>query len=196
MGVNFGQRPMLVFWESTRTCLLTCKQCRAEAMAQPAPGELPAAEGLRFIERLTEFGRPYPVLILTGGGVLVRADAFDLVAHARQLGIPVGVAPSVTPKLTDEAIRRLAGLGVHMVSISLDGATAATHERIRRVPGHYDETVRAVRRLVDAGLSVQVNTVVMRENVAELPVLAQLLQEVRAHVWEVSPSDAAKRWPP
>lgn len=185
MGVNFDQRPMLVFWESTRACLLACKHCRAEAMPHPAPGELSAAEGLRFIESLTGFGRPYPVLILTGGDVLMRPDAFDLVTHARHLRISVGIAPSVTPKLTDEAIRRLADLGVNMVSISLDGATAATHERIRGVAEHYEATVRALRRLVDAGLTVQVNTVVMRENVTELPALAQLLQEVGVHVWEV-----------
>ena len=185
MNVNFSERPMLVFWESTRACLLACKHCRAEAVARPAPGELSPDEGLRLIESLTEFGRPYPVLILTGGDVLMRTDAFDLIARARERGIPVGVAPSVTPRLTDDAMRRLAALGVNMVSISLDGATAATHERIRGVPGHYDSTVRAIRRLVDAGLNVQVNSVVMRENVAELPALAELLQEVHAHVWEV-----------
>ncbi len=185
MGVNFDQRPMLVFWEATRACLLACKHCRAEAMPHPAPGELSSAEGLRFIESLTAFGRPYPVLILTGGDVLMRSDAFDLVTHARQLGLPVGVAPSVTPKLTDAAIGRLADLGVHIVSISLDGATASTHERIRGVAQHHAATVHALRRLVEAGLTVQVNTVVMRENVAELPALAQLLQEVGVQVWEV-----------
>ncbi len=185
MGVNFDQRPMLVFWESTRACLLACKHCRAEAMPHPAPGELSPTEGLRFIESLTAFGRPYPVLILTGGDALMRSDAFDLVTHARQLGLPMGVAPSVTPRLTDAAIGRFADLGVNMVSISLDGATAATHERIRGVAQHYAATVNALKRLVDAGLTVQVNTVVMRENVVELPALAQLLQEIGVHVWAV-----------
>ncbi len=185
MGINFDQRPILIFWETTRACQLACKHCRAEAMPHPAPGELSPAEGCRFIESLTDFGRPYPVLILTGGDVLMRPDAFELVTQARQRGIPVGVAPSVTPNLTDAAIRRLAELGVTMVSISLDGATAATHERIRGVAQHFDETVRALRRLVDAGLTVQVNTVVMRENVTELPALAQLLRDIRVKVWEV-----------
>ncbi len=154
-------------------------------MPHPAPGELSPSEGLRFIESLTGFGRPYPVLIITGGDVLMRPDAFELIKHARGLGIPVGLAPSVTPKLTDEAIRQFADLGVSIVSLSLDGATASTHEGIRGVADHFDATVRALARLVAAGFTVQVNTVVMRDNVRELPAIAQILKDVGVKVWEV-----------
>lgn len=185
VAIDFDRRPILIFWESTRACMLACKHCRAEAMPHPAPGELSPAEGLRFIESLTGFGRPYPVLIITGGDVLMRPDAFDLIRYARQLGIPVGLAPSVTPKLTDDAIRQFVELGVTMISISLDGATASTHEKIRGITHHFAETVKALTRLVDAGLTVQVNTVVMRENVTELPAIAQILRDVGVKVWEV-----------
>ena len=185
MAVDYDQRPILVFWESTRACLLACKHCRAEAAPHPAPGELSTAEGLRFIDSLAGFGRPYPVLIITGGDVLMRPDAFDLVAYARSLGIPVGLAPSVTPMLTDEAIHRLVELGVSIVSLSLDGATANTHEGIRGVPQHFGETVHALERLVAAGFTVQVNTVVMRDNVTELPAIAQILKNVGVKIWEV-----------
>ncbi len=140
---------------------------------------------MRFIESLTAFGRPYPVLIITGGDALMRPDAFDLIAHARSLGIPVGLAPSVTPKLTDEAIQRLVELGVAIVSLSLDGATAATHEGIRGVANHFEQTTQALARLVAAGFTVQVNTVVMRDNVMELPAIAQILKDIGVKVWEV-----------
>lgn len=185
MAIDFSRRPLLVFWESTRACLLACKHCRAEAAPFPAPGELTSAEGHRFIESLAAFGRPSPVLIITGGDVLMRPDAFDLVQHARDQGIPVGLAPSVTPKLTDAAIGRLADMGVSIVSISLDGATAATHESIRGIPEHHGATVEALTRLVAAGFTVQVNTVVMRDNVAELPALAQILTDIGVKIWEV-----------
>ncbi len=185
MAIDFDQRPILVFWESTRACLLACKHCRAEAMPYPAPGELSPAEGLRFIESLTGFGQPYPVLIITGGDVLMRPDAFTLIEHARSLGIPVGLAPSVTPKLTDEAIHQFADLGVSIVSLSLDGATATTHENIRGVADHFMATVRSLARLVAAGFTVQVNTVAMRDNVTELPAIAQILKDVGVKVWEV-----------
>lgn len=183
--LDFDQRPILVFWESTRSCQLACRHCRAEAMPHPLPGELSTAEGLRFIDSLTQFGRPYPVLIITGGDVLMRPDAFELVAHANDIGIPVGLAPSVTPNLSEQNIYRMRALGVKAVSISLDGATASTHDGIRGVDNHLMQTKQALERLVVAGFTVQVNTVVMQDNVAELPRVVKMLKDIGVHIWEV-----------
>jgi radical SAM protein len=184
-NLNFNERPILVFWETTRACLLSCKHCRAEAMENPLPGELSSEEAFAFVESLTKFGRPYPVLILTGGDVLMRQDIFEIVARAKQLGIPVGLSPSVTPRLTDENIQRMSEYGIKAVSISLDGALHETHESIRGVSGHFQKTIEALRRLVAAGFTVQVNTAVMRENVKELPQIAQILKETGVSIWEV-----------
>jgi AdoMet-dependent heme synthase len=183
--VNFEERPMLVFWETTKACLLECKHCRAEAIHTPMESELTNNEAFDFVRSLLSFGRPYPVLIMTGGDVLMRPDVFPIVEYARSLGIPVGLAPSVTPHLTDANISHMKELGVKVVSISLDGSTARTHEGIRGVTGHFDQTVDALRRLVAAGFEVQVNTAVMNDNASELPALAQLLKETGVHIWEV-----------
>jgi radical SAM protein len=184
-AVNFGARPMLVFWETTRACLLACRHCRASATTQAPPGELSQAEGRGLIEQVAGFGRPYPILVLTGGDCLLRPDLFDLVGYAVSLGVPVCLSPSVTPLLTPAMISRIAGCGVKAVSVSLDGATAATHDGVRGIAGHFDMTVQAIRALVAAGLTVQVNTTVMSRNVAELPEIAALLAETGTHMWEV-----------
>ena len=163
--VDFGQRPMLVFWETTRACLLACRHCRASATMQAPPGELSEAEGRRLIEQVAGFGRPHPILVLTGGDCLLRPDLFDLVEFAVSLGVPVCLSPSVTPLLTPQMISRIADCGAKAVSVSLDGARAATHDGVRGVPGHFDRTVEAIRALLAAGVTVQVNTTVMRVNV-------------------------------
>jgi len=185
MALNFDERPILVFWESTKACLLACKHCRAEAVSTPAPGELSTAEAERFIDSLIEFGRPYPVLIFTGGDALMRDDIFHLVSYAKSRHIPVGMAPSVTPRLTKENIEQMKSLGVKAVSISLDGALASTHETIRGISGHFVDTVAQLRRLVDAGFDVQVNTAVMKDNVQELPALVELFKDIGVKIWEV-----------
>jgi AdoMet-dependent heme synthase len=184
-AVDLDERPILVFWESTKACLLACRHCRAEAQREPAPGELSHAQALGFLDQLTDFGRPAPVLVITGGDALMRPDLPALVAHARSLGVPVALAPSATPLLSDERLEELRGLGVKVVSISLDGACAATHEGVRQVPGHFQETLAALRRLRRHGFVVQVNTVVMQENVAELPRILRLLHDGGASIWEV-----------
>ena len=144
---DFAERPMLVFWETTRACLLACRHCRASATPGALPGELSHAEGISMIDQVAGFGRPFPILVLTGGDCLLRPDLFDLVGYASSLGIPVCLSPSVTPLLTLDMIDRIAASGVRAVSVSLDGATPATHEGVRGIAGHFDASVHAIRAL-------------------------------------------------
>ena len=183
--LDYAKRPMLVFWETTRACQLTCKHCRARATPAALPGELTTAEGKEFIDQVAGFGRPFPILVMTGGDCLLRLDLFELIEYAKDLGIPVALSPSVTPSLTPEMIRRIVNSGVKAVSISLDGATATTHEGVRGIPGHFDATLAAIRALREAGLTVQINTTVMRANVDELAAVASLVASTGANIWEV-----------
>jgi radical SAM protein len=176
---------MLVFWEVTRACQLACFHCRASATPDALPGELSTAEGMALIDQVAEFGRPYPILVLTGGDCLLRADVFELVDYATRRGIPVAMSPSVTPMLTEDAIRTMVDRGVKAVSLSLDGATARTHDGVRGIPGHFDQTIPAIRSLVDAGLKVQINTTVMSANLDELADIAGIIAETGVHIWEV-----------
>ncbi len=183
--MDFAQRPMLVFWETTRACLLACRHCRASATTRAPAGELTTAEGYQLIDQVAGFGRPHPILVLTGGDCLLRPDLFDLVGYATSAGVPVCLSPSVTPLLDEEMIGRIAASGVKAVSVSLDGARAATHEEVRGVPGHFDATVAAIRGLVAAGVKTQVNTTVMNRNAGELADVAALLVSAGVQMWEV-----------
>ena len=183
--MDFDRRPILVFWETTRACTLECRHCRASAIAEPLRGELSTAEAKAFLTRLAGFGLPRPVLVATGGDVLMRADLDDLAATAHDAGLPLALAPSVTPLLTDERVAAMRRLGVRIASISLDGAEPATHDGIRGIPGHHAETLAAIRRLRRHGLAVQVNTVVMRDTVEELPRILRLARDAGAGIWEL-----------
>jgi radical SAM protein len=183
--LNFDQRPMLVFWEVTRACQLACKHCRASATAGALPGELNTAEGFHLIDQVAGLGRPYPILVLTGGDCLLRTDLFELVEHANGLSVPVALSPSVTPSLTPTMIDKMVTSGVKAVSISLDGAVPATHDGVRGISGHFEDTIKAISALSTAGLTVQVNTTVMQANVDELADVADLIARAGAHIWEV-----------
>jgi radical SAM protein with 4Fe4S-binding SPASM domain len=99
--------------------------------------------------------------------------------------LPVALSPSVTPSLTPQVIERMVSSGVTAVSISLDGALAATHDWLRGVPGHFERTIEAIGALSAAGLTVQVNTTVMRANLEQLADVAELISGAGAHIWEV-----------
>jgi radical SAM protein len=182
---DYDERPILVFWETTKACLLSCKHCRAEAIDHPLPGELSRSESHAFIQSLGDFGKPYPVLILTGGDPLMKQGIFDIISAARERDIPVGFSPSVTPNLNAISVQKLKELGVSTVSVSLDGATPHSHEGIRGVSNHFVHTLDAMKLLVSHGFKVQVNTTVMKNNVLELPLIAKILKETGVSIWEV-----------
>jgi AdoMet-dependent heme synthase len=183
--VDFSQRPMLVFWETTRACLLACRHCRASATTHAPSGEMSTAEGRALIDQVAGFGRPYPILVLTGGDCLLRSDLFLLVDYAVSQGIPVCLSPSVTPLLDAAMIDWIARSGVRAVSVSLDGCRARTHDGVRGIAGHFHKTLTAIAQLAGAGITVQVNTTVMDTNVDDLPGIAALLAQAGARIWEV-----------
>jgi radical SAM protein len=140
---------------------------------------------MKMIDQLTEFGEPYPALLLTGGDPLMRHDFFGLIEYAKGKGIYVAVAASVTPKLTDELIYKMKGSGVDIMSLSLDGAIPETHDRLRGVKGTWQETIRKLQLAKEAGLRTQVNTTVMRSNVGELADIFHVAKLNGAVAWEV-----------
>ncbi len=178
------EKPLLVFWETTKACPLACIHCRANAITRPLPGELSHAEALDLIRQVAEFGRPYPVLVMTGGDPLMRSDLWELVEEARSLGIPVAMAPSPSRQLL-ENVDNIVREGVSAVSISIDHPDPEVHDSVRRYQGSWEAATTAVRELLRRGVSVQVNTAVMRSTVRGLPGMARLLRELGIRTWEV-----------
>lgn len=179
---EFDKRPLLVFWESTRACPLSCKHCRANAILKPLPGELATWEAKALMEQVAEFGKPYPELIVTGGDPLMRLDLLELLDYAKSLGLRASLAPAISRALF-ESIPELKGR-VHGASVSLDGLKDA-HEELRGSPGLFEATLEAVKALQSAGIKVQINTVVWRKSLRQLPDVLKLIYDLGVRVWEV-----------
>ena len=134
-GYVYGRAPMLVYWETTLSCGLACRHCRATAMPDRDPAELSTQEGLALLDRVTGFGRPYPHVVFTGGDPLRRPDLETLVAAATERGIGASHAPAVTPDMTLERLAALKTAGIQTMSLSIDGSDAARHDGFRVILG-------------------------------------------------------------
>jgi AdoMet-dependent heme synthase len=181
----FQKKPILVFWETTRSCQLSCIHCRASAITDPLPGELSHDEGLALIDQVTSFGKPYPTVILTGGDPLMRKDLFSVMSHASELGVNFAASPAVSNLLTLETILNIKQAGTSSISVSLDGTKSETHDSIRRIDGTFERTMSVIRMARDVGLPLQVNTTVMKRNLHELPMIFHLIKSLGVKVWEV-----------
>lgn len=179
----FDRAPFIVLWETTRACALACVHCRAEAIPRRHPGELTTAEGCRLMDSVAAFGDPPPLLVLTGGDPLRRPDIVDLVAHGTARGLTVSLTPSGTAAATEDRLCTLRDAGLARLAVSLDGASAATHDAFRRVQGSHRHTTRILERARALGIAFQLNTTVCRSTVAELPALAGQIEALGAVLW-------------
>jgi len=184
-GDLFARNPMLVYWETTRACPLACRHCRASAMPTAHPLELSHEEGLRLLDQVASFGQPIPHLVLTGGDPLKRQRLFETIAYARKLGIRVSITPAASPDLSLDLMIRLRDAGIDSIALSLDGAKAESHDAIRQVPGCFEVTMRAARWAAEAGLPLQINTLVSEETAAELLDVYRLLHEFPLMRWSL-----------
>ena len=180
-----GDRPMIVIWETTRACQLVCKHCRADAQKVAHPEQLSTEQGKQLLDEIAGFGRPYPIIVLTGGDPFERPDLPDLVRYGAGLGLHMALSPSVTPKMTRESLAVFRDCGVHAISLSLDAASAPVHDGFRGVDGVFAATVRAAGWCRELGYRLQINSTVTRDTVDELPDLLRLVMSLGASLWSV-----------
>jgi len=181
--VDFNQRPFIAIWEVTQACDLACVHCRASAQPERHPMELSTEEGKQLIDQIADL--EVPVFVLTGGDPIKRPDLFELIAHARKVGVRVSLTPSATPLLTREVVFRLKEAGLARLAVSMDGASAATHDSFRGLSGSFARTLDAVRWANEAGLPVQINTTFSRRNIGEIDSIVALMQTLKITLWSV-----------
>jgi len=191
-GTGENSTLRLVAWETTRNCNLSCVHCRASATLGPYAGELDTPEGFRLLDQIAEVGKP--IVILTGGEPLLRPDIFDLAHYGTRLGLRMVMAPNGT-LITGDIARRLAEVGIQRLSISLDGASADTHDEFRKVPGAFDGALRGIELIKQAGIPFQINTTVTQFNLDQIPKIQKLAADLGAvahHIFLLVPTGRGK----
>lgn len=163
----------VVIWNLIRRCNLTCKHCYSISADKDFPGELSTAEVFAVMDDLKRFR--VPVLILSGGEPLLRADIFDIATRAKAMGFYVGLSSNGT--LIDEGnIERIAAVGFDYVGVSLDGI-ARTHDTFRRMDGAFDKSMHGIRLCKDRDIKVGIRFTLTQDNAHDLPALLQLLED-------------------
>ena len=169
--------PRLIAWEVTRSCYLNCKHCRAGAEHRAYENELTTEECFRLLENIAGFAQP--IIILTGGEPMLRKDIYEIARHGYELGLRMVMAPC-GEFIDDEAVVKMLESGIQCISISLDGATAESHDGFRQVEGAYAGAIKAIEAAKRNGLAFQINTTITKHNFDEVGEILNLAQRLGA----------------
>jgi radical SAM protein with 4Fe4S-binding SPASM domain len=170
--------PREVQVEVTGACNLSCRMClvRYRPRLGRAEGSLDLATFRRLLDELPGL----EVLTLQGlGEPLLAPDLVEMVRLAAGRDIRVGFNTNGT-LLTEERARELVEAGLDWLHVSLDGATAGTHEGIREgvdfatVARNVRALVRLMRQRRARRPRLSLVFVAMRRNVRELPAVVRL----------------------
>ncbi len=157
--------PRLIALETTRKCPLKCQHCRASACNSAYSDELSTKEIFALLDNVASFAKP--IIILTGGEPMTRADIYDIARYGTSLGLRMVMAPCGI-LMNRENVQEMMAAGIERISLSLDGATAQSHDAFRQSEGSFDSVITAATLAREAGLSFQINTTVTKLNYREL----------------------------
>ena len=162
-------RPTVITLIVTNNCMLRCQQCD---LWKTLPDKKPLTfkEAKIIIDRLHSWlGNFY--LHFSGGEPFLNHDLLKMIEYADKKGITTHITSNAyifNPVL----IKKIIASRLSSLSISLDGATAGTHDRLRGVKGAYGKVISSLKwfRQFDPShrLKIYLNTVIMRPNVKQL----------------------------
>lgn len=151
-------------------CDLDCEHCYLDDKVRP---QRSTAFWKDVFQQLA--ARQVLFLHLSGGEIFLRKDLFELVAHARSLGLMVCLKTH-GGLITSEHARKLAQLGVSKVNVSYYSHRPEVHDAITRRPGSQKRTLEGLRALAAEGVNTTVNLIVMERNVGDV---AEVLRQCR-----------------
>lgn len=172
--------PLQISWKLTSACNLRCKHCfyhEEQAKFFDTANDLSRDEALElaryFVDEINIMS-----VSLTGGEALMCPYFFDLVEYFKSKNVCVSVLTNGT-LLTEKIASKLANLinpKYDSVQISLDGASAETHDKIRG-KGSFEKTCKGLENLQKYAIPVAIASTVTSENVNELESYARLCEK-------------------
>jgi radical SAM protein with 4Fe4S-binding SPASM domain len=158
-----------VYWYLTFRCNLACQHCSVFSSPDVDTSEdLTTAEAMQVIDQMVELG--VGTALMSGGEVLYRPDAMEILRATAAAGVRIGLETNGL-LITDEFIAFAREAQAHKLlgmSISLDGGTAETHDRVRG-KNTFKRTLENLHRLKEGGVQFSIQCILNKHNYPALP---------------------------
>lgn len=190
---NEYQYPLFINWVITADCNLRCKHCYYynNEKKYDASQDISTKRAMEVIDDIEKLN--IIQVVITGGEPLLRNDIFDIIAKLKSKNIAVRLSTNATLVTNDIAIKlsNLLNPLMDSIQISLDGATALSHEKVRG-KNSFEKTITGIRNLVNNGFIPYINCTVTSENIFELVDMYNLVKKLglqRLTLSKILPSD-------
>ncbi len=177
----------------TAGCNLACGHCWLSPRRDPDGSAEPVLP-LEVFEGVVREARPLGLVgvKLTGGEPLLHPRIAEILEIVRHEGLALSMETNGV-LLTPELAGAIAAIPERAVSVSIDGADAATHDRARGVPGAFEGACRAVRLLAGTGTPPEVIMTLTRRNAGQVEAVVGLAESLGARAVKVNVIQPAGR---
>ncbi len=167
--MKFSEYPVLSEVALTYRCNLKCTFCYTGCGCTANPvgsqREMTVGQVKQVLWKIFHQAK-VPSVSFTGGEPTLVPELPDLVAYAKALGMRVNLITNGT-KISRQLANELADKGLDSAQVSIEGVTAATHDKVVGLAGAFEKSVRAFGYLKDAGVLTHSNTTLTSENFEE-----------------------------
>ena len=169
-----------IYFYLTEGCNLACRHCWL-APRFDADGCAYPTLAVELFETVIREAKPLGLggVKLTGGEPLLHPQITQLLEIVRREKLNLTLETNgvlCTPAMA----REIAQVPNRSISVSVDGADAATHEWVRGVPGCFGKAQQAVRNLAAADTPPQIIMSVMRCNADQVDAVIRMAEELGA----------------
>lgn len=170
-----------VYWICTQACNLRCTYCYQSAEVA-RPNELSTKEAKDLIDQVVEAGAK--TFVFTGGEAFSRRDLLEIAGYSRERGLQTNVITN-GHFITKKNIKEVAEI-FNKVTISLDHGIPEHHDH-NRGQGSWEKAVNAIDLLLEAGVKIDVNSVLSHLGLKDIRELLQFVNKRQINQHRIIP---------
>lgn len=157
-------------WWITEKCNENCKYC---FRSLSSINKFNYEDHMKILNQIIEFGTDQ--ITWSGGEALLVPHAVKLMKYAKERGIYNKVTTN-GKLLTKEKIDEIKPY-TDLVALSIDSFNDKTNELLGRGKEQRERVIDRIEKLMESGIKVDVNTVVMRQNINDLEDMAEFFRK-------------------
>lgn len=166
-----------------RLCHHDCLFCMERMEPGNSNEQLPSVADIACaVQHYSEMKGAISQIYVAGGEPTLRKDFAEIIRIIQPYCHNIVLSTGCDYDNEDAMVYDIVELGIRNIATSIHSHSAATHDRLTGCPGSFDRTMSAIKKFIDAGVSVTVNSVINSFNVPEMNKIVRCFKEAKLKI--------------